>query len=271
MAPLTIPSFRRNEWMLVLTLAFCVWVSGGCSDDDDDNPMDPGGGGPTSTTFTGVMANGTENGSITVTVNSTSLASPFSAHVTAGSGGRLAAGAQVGASGVFRPIGGSAVSLSGTYDDQADTLNLSGGGYSLSGEYDTTGMFHAMIGQYDGPNGPGFFGSVTGVTAPMTFCGTFDSDVTSTMGNWDLLVTGGEIAGIAFPVAGEPFGFEGTIETTGTQRAITGGDSDPGVYTLTVTGTLDTTTNTVSGTWTFEDHVAPSTDSGTWSGSPCPQ
>ncbi|HKQ20117.1 MAG TPA: hypothetical protein VJW75_10265 [Candidatus Eisenbacteria bacterium] len=90
------------------------------------------------------------------------------------------------------------------------------------------------------------------------------------LGNPPHLIVGGELAGIAFPDSGEPLSFEGTVETTGTMRSISGGDENPGVDRLTVTGTLNTTTNTVSGTWTYEDLVTPSTDSGTWSGSPCP-
>ena len=262
-------AFRRYELVLVLVLALGVWISGGCSDDDDDdNPVNPA---PTTTTFTGVMANGTENGSITMTVNSTNLAAPFDGRLAARSGNLLAPSLDISATGTFRPIGGASVPLTGNYNDQGDTLNLSGGGYTLRGAYDTTGTYNAILGQYDGPNGPGFFGSVTGITSSMIFCGTFDSDVTPTNGNWDILITGSEVAGLAFPTDAEPFGFEGTIETTGTQRDITAGDSDPGVYTLTITGTLDTTTNTVSGTWTYEDLVTPSTDSGTWSGTPCPQ
>jgi hypothetical protein len=266
-SPANVPS-RRYEILLFVVMALSVWIYGGCSDDDDDEPNPPGG--PTSTTFTGFMANGVENGSVTVTINSTSLASPFGARPAATNRLLLAPSVDVAASGVFEPIGGASVSLSGMYEDQGDTLNLSGGGYSLRGVYDTTGTYHAVLGQYNGPNGPGIFGSVTGITNPTIMCGTFDSDVTTTTGNWNILVTGGEVAGLGIPTSGDPFGFEGTIETTGTQRAITAGDSDPGVYTLTVTGTLDTTTNTVSGTWTYEDHVTPSTDSGTWSGSPCP-
>jgi len=44
----------------------------------------------------------------------------------------------------------------------------------------------------------------------------------------------------------------------------------PGVYTLTVTGTLNTSTNVVSGTWTYDDLVGTSDDNGTWTGQLCP-
>ncbi len=263
---------RAHRRSLLIAFALGTGLLAGCGDDDSKSTGPEGGLAP-ATTFTGVFANGTENGSLSVTINSTSLAGPLHSRLWVPTGpARLAPLASITASGTIKPIGGSAVMLTGTYDDAADTLNLTNvsSGYSFAGAYDTTGSFDALIGQYDGPNGAGFFGCVTGVVTPTSYCGTFDSDVTSTAGNWDLLIAGGEVGGIAFPTSGEPFAFEGTIQTTGTMRAITAGNTDPGVSQLTIDGTLDTTTNTVSGTWTLEDLVTPSTDSGTWSGSLCP-
>jgi hypothetical protein len=261
---------RRSRSLVRIALVLAAASLAGCGDDDEGGTPPPGGGGPTSSTFTGIFANATENGSLSITVNSTNLASPFRTRLA--SRAPLAPFADVTASGVLKPIGESPINLSGTYDDQSDSLELANviAGYTFTGVYDTTGTYHAILGEYIGPNGVGFFGCVTGAAAPGLYCGTFDSDVTATGGNWDLLITGDEVAGIAFPAGAEPFGFEGTIETTGTMRDITAGDSDPGVYTLTVTGTLDTTTNTVTGAWTYEDHITPSTDNGTWSGSACP-
>lgn len=248
-------------------------ILAGCGD-DETKPPPSGGGGPTATTFTGVFANGTENGSLSITINTANLASPLPGHRrVATARALLGPSATVTASGTLKPIGGGTIALTGTYDDQADTLHLGGplsAPYSFSGVYDTTGTFNSMIGQYDGPNGAGFFGSLTGLSIYGAYCGTFASGTTATGGNWDILVAGGEVGGIAFPTSGEPFAFEGTIETTGTMRSITAGSDDPGVFTLTITGTLNTTTNTVSGNWTYDDLVTPSTDSGTWSGPLCP-
>lgn len=258
---------RRFELLLVLSLTLVVWASGGCGNDDEKPPT--GGGPPTTTTFTGVFGNSSENGSLSITIQSTSLAAPRPTRLILAPHPRPAA-ASVVATGTLKPVGGSATSVSGTYDQEVDSLYLSGAGYTMTGEFDTSGTFQSINGPYDGPNGQGFFGCVTGLTNPMTYCGTFASGSTSNAGNWDILVGGSLVGGIAFPAGSEPFAFEGTIETTGTMRAITAGNSDPGVYTLTVTGTLNTTTNTVSGTWTYNDLVAPSTDSGTWSGPACP-
>lgn len=266
--------FRSHRSSLLLAFALGTGLLAGCGSDDDNNGGGGpgGGGGPTATTFTGVFANDTENGSLSVTINSTSLAAPFRSRLGVLTRPPLARPADIPATGVLKPIGGSSVTLTGSYNDQSDSLHLANlaAGYAFAGIYDTTGSFSAVIGQYVGPNGIGFFGAVTGSAIPTAFCGTFDSDVTATGGNWDLVIAGGEVGGIAFPTGAEPFAFEGTIETSGTMRDITAGSDDPGVYQLTVTGTLDMTTNTVSGTWTYEDLITPATDSGTWSGSPCP-
>jgi len=259
-----------------LAFALGAGLLGGCGDDDNDSNGNGGGGGggggPTSTSFAGFFSSGSENGSLTVTINSTSLAAPFGHRSSAAWRNPLAPVAVITASGTMKPIGGSAISLTGSYNDQTDSLGLSNttAGYTLAGAYDTTGSFDVVIGQYDGPSGTGFFAGVQGATTQNTYCGTFDSNTTATTGSWDILITGGKVGGIAFPTSGEPFAFDGTIETTGAMRNITAGDSDPGVFTLTVTGTLDTTTNTVSGTWTYDDLITPTTDSGNWSGSLCP-
>jgi hypothetical protein len=256
----------RFTLLLALPLALGILAFGGCSD-DDENPPSGGGTPPTTTSFKGVFANSTENGSLSVTVQSTSLASPHPGRLLLATRPQRSGAAVVSATGTLKPIGGSQASVSGSYDPDQDTLYLAGAGYTMQGQYDSSGTFQSISGMYSGPNGQGFFGCVTGSTTPATYCGTFTGGST---GNWDILIAGDKVGGIAFPATGEPSAFEGTIETTGTMRAITAGNSDPGVSTLTVTGTWNTTTNTVSGSWTFEDLVTPSTISGTWSGSPCP-
>ena len=256
----------RFTLLLALPLALGILAFGGCSD-DDENPPSGGGTPPTTTTFKGVFGNSTENGSLSVTVQSTSLASPRPGRLLLATRPHPSGAAVVSATGTLKPIGGSQASVSGSYDSDQDTLYLAGAGYTMQGEYDTTSTFKSINGMYSGPNGQGFFGCVTGVTNPVLYCGTFTGGST---GYWDILIAGDQVGGIAFPASGEPFTFEGSIATTGTMRAITAGSSEPGVYTLTVTGTWNTTTNTVSGSWTYEDLVTPSTTSGTWSGSPCP-
>src|SRR6185503_9918940 len=62
---------RLTFAVLTLTVALGVVFWSGCGSDDDSPP---GGGGATSTTFRGVFANATENGSINATVATTTLA-----------------------------------------------------------------------------------------------------------------------------------------------------------------------------------------------------
>ena len=266
-------SSHRFGSFIRIALVTTVGLIAGCGGDDDGptGPSGGGGGGGMTTTFTGVLANGTENGSLIVTINTTNLAAPVPQAAARQDRGQRSALATITASGTWKPIGGSQVTFTGSYDDQTDSLALSNStaGYYLAGVYDSSGTFDAIVGQYTGPNGIGAFGCITGITSPVGYCGTFTSNVSSNTGNVDVLIAGGEVGGIAFPVSGEPFAFEGTIETTGTMRDITAGNSEPD-YNLTITGTLDTTTNTITGTWTYEDLTIPATDTGPWSASPCP-
>jgi hypothetical protein len=212
-----------------------------------------------------------------ITIQSTSLAPPFGDYLV-GAAGRdpITPLHEVTATGTLNPIGGEPIDLTGTYDDETDSLALANPteGYTFTGVFDTTGSFDAIVGEYDGPDGAGFFGCLAGTSVPTEiYCGTFASKKPGTEGTWDILITGNQVAGIAFPNAlseGDPFAFEGTIETTGTMRDLTAGNEEPGVYTLTITGTLNTKTNTIEGTWTYNDLKAPLSESGNWSGSPCP-
>jgi len=265
---------NRHLWTATLTLSLVVGMAlwNGCSDDDEGE--NPGGGGSNNTSFVGVFSNGDENGSMNVTVNTTALApkSPFAPLRPASfSRANHAAEAVVTASGVLRIVGGGTVNLTGTYNNVSDSLALNGGGYAFTGEHDTTGVYDSMTGQYTGPNGPGFFAALTGLTGASSYCGTFaTSGSTGLTGSWDFISANGQIRGAGFPISGDPIGFEGTIATTGTSRAINAGAGQPGVYTLTVTGTLNTSTNVVSGTWTYDDLVGTSDDTGTWTGQLCP-
>jgi len=261
---------RRYGAILTLLVALGVVFWSGCGS-DDDNP--PGGGGATSTTFTGVFANGTENGSIRATLATTTLAPKSPSPLRSILAVHPSSKAVVAATGTLRLVGGGTVNLTGSYNDVSDSLNLSGAGYAFGGEYDTSGTFNSINGQYTGPNGAGFFGMVTGTAAvASTYCGAFASTTGSGLvGNWDILIAGSQVGGIGIPTAGTPIAFEGTIQTSGAMRTLVAGATDAGVFNLSVTGTLNTTNNTISGTWTYDDlTVSNSDDTGTWSGSLCP-
>jgi len=257
-----------SKFILVLTVVLGVLSWSGCSDDNNSNPPP---GGATSTAFKGVFSNGTENGSMNVTVNSTTLAGRSPVRLASTLAPRLTSRSVVTATGTIKLVGGGTVNLAGSYNDVSDSLNLLGTGYTFGGEYDTSGTFKSISGGYTGPSGNGFFGIVTGASTATAYCGTFASGSSGVSGTWDIVTEpNGQLGGIAFPTTGEPSAFEGTIQTAGTMRTLTAGFTDPGVSTLTVTGTLNTTNNTISGNWAYDDLVGSGDDSGTWSGNLCP-
>lgn len=244
-----------------LPLAIVLAFAAGCGD-DNGSPTGPGPGA-TSTTMTGVMINATENGRLTVTIATTTLAPPP---------GALAARAvAVDASATFRPIGGSVVNLAGTYDAATDTLLLSGGGYTIVAEVEE-GDPPSTVGQYDGPNGPGFFGAVaTGSTSTPVYCGDYQSGTTSENGNLSFLVSGDVFAGITFSAVTSWFRpFEGTVSGTGSVRSVAGGNVEEGVDSLYISGSFNTVSGVSSGTWTLVDLTDQSAESGTWSAVECP-
>src|SRR5512140_812404 len=155
-------SVRTSLGLLAVTAA--LLAAFGCGS-DNKNPVNPGGGTTPTTTFTGLLANGTQSGKLSITVNSTSLAR----------GLHGAPAAAVTATGTLKIVGGSTVSLTGSYDSELDTLHLAGGGYLIRGTYYTpTDQPPSMNGEWTGPGGAGFWGCVLGSgSAVKVFCGTF--------------------------------------------------------------------------------------------------
>jgi hypothetical protein len=244
----------------LLTLAIIFQIVTGCGD-DKKNPAGPGGGGPSNTAFVGVFSNGTENGKITISVASTSLAPRIRA---AQSGAAV-----VSAAAMLSISGGGTQALTGTYNDVTDTLNVSGGGYTFVGEYDSSNDPPSFLGTYTGPNGAGFFGALdqTAITSTIeVYLGTFQSDSTGTSGTFNVARYDTLAGGLAF-VAGSMIviPMDGSVSATGTMRDVTL-MADEGSLTLGATGTLDTSAHTMSGTWhTFDSDISKG-DDGTWSG-----
>lgn len=265
---------RAYGVVLILSALFLVMLWSGCNDKKSSS----GGGGtvPTSTSFTGIFTNGTENGSLYLTVNTTTLAPKVPFHQTYTPASVLsprskAPEAIVTASGSMKIVGGGMVSLTGGYDNEADTLYMSGGSYTFRGQTDTGGSNPSISGQYDGPNGVGFFGALTGVVGAAPYCGTFSSGTTPLTGTWDFLIGNGKIQGVGVPSGGSPLDFEGTVDVIGTTGTIAAG-SNNGSDSLSVHGTLNTLNHTVSGTWYLVDIAGGGVgnDNGTWSGNLCP-
>jgi len=247
------------RWALpmLLLLAFAA----GCSS-DDDSPA-PAGGGPV-TTMQGVMINGSENGQLTISIASATLAPPP---------GALTAAIVVGATATFRPTAGPQVNLTGNYDVDTDSLWLSGGGYDLVTMVEATDDPPGASGQYTGPNGPGFFGVVQPTAQPSlsVSCGRFSSDSTAAVGAITFIVTDTLFAGLAIADGDSNLaGFEGSVSGTGTMRSVLG-VGDPGSDSLTIMGTLNTLTGQSTGTFTISELPSTQTlETGTWTAGPCP-
>jgi len=255
------PLIRAAAVLLILM----VGAVAGCSD-DDTNPTSPGG--PTTTTgFTGVFANGTTSGKLAITIKGETLAGPSPGHRTA-----RAPAHQVTANAVLTPSTGPGAALYGIYDVDADSLYLAGSGYVLIGHYDDSVDPPVISGTLSGPGGDAVFRCLLGPSIKV-YCGTYESTAGPATGTWNLVTIDTVLVGIAFPEGGNgnsALVFAGTVARTGATRAIAFSASQPGVFDLTGTGSLDTATNNVSGSWTFDDLIATADDSGTWSGTICP-
>lgn len=255
-------AFAPRPIVMMLVIAFSIFALPGCSKKSSSN--NPGGGPANTFTMTGIMINGTENGALAITILSATLAqSPGSLYRPE---------MVVGASATFKPVAGGTIALSGTYDTDSDSLKLAGSGYTVLARVDPADTPPSVVGQYDGPNGIGLFGALsdTGLTSPKLFCGSYQSSSTSEAGNIAVLLSGTNVAGIAFSSFAQSFyPFEGTVTGTGTSKTLAMMGSEGGVD-VTIDGTYDTLSGTSSGTWQTNVTGGGPLDSGTWSVMPCP-
>jgi hypothetical protein len=205
-----------------------------------------GGGGGTTTTFLGILSSddASESGSVQVTVSTASPSAPIPTGVALVS---------VAANGSFKIVGGSTVTLTGTYDDVSGALDVSGGGYTFTGVFDGS---NRLEGTYAGPSTTGVFVTARSDANTAAYCGTYAGD---DQGVWDFVIDGNTLLGQAVssltggsaPLDGSVNGNTITILFPGTQNVL-------------ATGTKSG--NTVSGNWDDPN----STDAGTWSGTVCP-
>ena len=162
--------------------------------------------------------------------------------------------------------------LSGFYNPETDSLNLVGLPIqTLAGKYDEAAAVPGMYGRCRLQVGSGLFGCVVGdANTVKVLCGSFENEGQTASGQWNLIVKGSGVVGMAMSNDGQEIRFEGMATGTGTTRSITLSGSDDQGGTLTATGTLDVTTYTVSnGAWSIEVDSTPG-DSGTWGGELCP-
>lgn len=247
---------------LMVPASAMVLLLAGCGE-NNDGPTGPDGT-PETTTMSGVMVNAVENGRLAVSIANASLA--------AAPGTYAVHRVNVDATGTYRRVGGSTVTLTGTYDVDTDSLVLTGGGYTLLAQVETDGAPASMVGEYDGPNGAGFFGAVEtdAGAAVSVHCGTYQSTTTSEDGNLSLVITDDNLAGAVFSAqTSASFAFEGLLSGGGATRTFTAGGTD-GADSISVIGTYDAISGASIGTWTMFDPVAAPSDSGTWSSMPCP-
>lgn len=254
----------RAAALLLILAAVAVF---GCGS-DKKNPAGPGGGTPTSG-FTGLFVTGTASGKMTLTINGTTLAGRI--HPLGAS--RVGAH-EITANATITPTGGSAINLFGIYSDENDSFYVAGGNYVLIGQYDDSETPPTIIGSVTSPGGDGIFGCFFGSSSTIKiYCGSYESTLGSGAGSWNMASLDTALVGVAFPAGGTPdqlITFDGTIERTGTLRAIAFAGGEPGVLDLTGTGSYDTGTTEVSGTWLLDDASDVLDDGGTWTGMLCP-
>jgi hypothetical protein len=237
-----IPTWLRIAPILALT----AFTLAGCGS-DDDGP----GPGPGATTFAGVAAGtGGTSGSINVTVATATPAPAGPARITRPL-------TVVNATGTFTLNGGSAIALTGTYDDQTNVLVVTGGGYAFTGVY-ANGV---ISGTFTGPGGVdgAFSMQVSTGVAARAYCGEYTSDVGGGGGTFNLVVTGATVSGVAWDVDSDT-----ATPLIGTRLA---NDSlyvsIASTTTQVAAGTVSSDSATVSGVYSIDG------DTGTWSGGLC--
>ncbi len=207
-------------------------------------PAVPAGG---STHFTGTIAGASVSGSIKITV---ATASPSAYE------GATRSEATVTATGSVVIGSDPEVPLTGTYDTSTHALSITGGGYTFVGTY-TAGT---ISGTFTGPSAVS--GGFTVQTDPNStvavYIGTFTSTSGGASGNFNLVVNGTVITGLAVATDGTEVPLNGTL-TNGTDVSIV--NPGNGAAPPLATGTLNTFDHTMSGT--FDDSAG---NSGNWAG-----
>lgn len=196
---------------LILALFLVLAVFVGCK--DDDNPVNPPGGG--STTFVGTMAGATESAAMTLDIPTAKSSA--------------AAGDTVNVSGKIYLSSGDTVLLVGIYVKTTGYLEVSGGGYTITGTI-TDGRLTAT---YIGPNGPGSCvaaSSSSGGTIKV-YCGHSNQDPPGENTSvFNMVVDGASIT-----VVSESFTFYGTLSGTSVTIYLSG-TSGPVLATGTLSG-----------------------------------
>ncbi len=148
--------------------------------------------------------------------------------------------------GTLTLTGAAVVNLNGTYTASSKHVSLTGGGYTVTGDY-TESSTH-FSGDYTGPSSDHGSWAVESGTVKV-FCGSYTG---SAAGTWNLLLNdAGQLRGVAQTSSG-------AIELVGTYNASSGAITvtSPDDATIGATGTLNATTGGGSGHWTVSGQTA---------------
>jgi len=148
--------------------------------------------------------------------------------------------------GTLTLTGASTVNLSGTYNGSSKHASLSGGGYTVAGDYTQSSSHFA--GDYTGPNNDHGSWAVESGTVKV-FCGHYSG---SAAGTWNLILNdSGQLRGVAQTSSG-------AIDLVGTYTASSGAMTvtSPDDATVTASGNLNTSTGGGSGHWSVSGQQA---------------
>jgi hypothetical protein len=220
------------------------FVLGGCK--DNSNPTAPNT--PGSTSYVGVIAGTGVSGTLAITIPTAKRA--FAETATAGDSIAITA--------IMKINGGATVSLAGFYIISTHEVVLAGGGYVFVGSLATG----SVTGTFTYAGGTGLFICKEGAAGSVkSYCGTYQENTPGTgTGAFNLTVSGATLVVVVYPsdAGGQSFMTTGSINPAG-QISI----YDPNNTAIVVaTGTLNTSTNTVSGAFGGDP-------GGTWSGGLC--
>ncbi len=240
-------SFRSRaiQCLAAATLGPALVLLSACSDGGSgDNGG--GSGADTITTFVGILSSddAAESGAISIVISSPNPAPPVPTGISY---------AIVAAQGTMTVLGGSSVDLTGSYDDGAKSVSLSGGGYSFTGGFDGA---NRLEGTYTGPASQGTFVSAKSDGSVTAYCGSYGGD---DQGLWNFVVDGQKVLGQAVSsLSGTNLPLDGSISSGNISIKF------PGTQQVLATGSRNGTS--VSGSWADPN----SSDQGTWTGSVCP-
>jgi len=210
---------RFRNTALICTLALAAAACGG-----SDSSTGPTTAGP-SGTFRGTLVGSNSRGVIVIV-----FATQGATSVT----------------GTLTLTGGATINLSGSYTASSKRASLTGGGYTVTGDYTESSSHFA--GDYTGPNADhGSWAVESGIVK--VFCGTY---IGSATGTWNLVLNdSGQLRGVAQTSSG-------AIDLVGTYTSSSGAITvtSPDDATIGASGTLNTTSGGGSGHWTVSAQTA---------------